>query len=253
MGVRISSTSDTGNQIAFGGAANFSGQSPFTLRLIMRINADPSGADRFFGKGSATFGTEAASADPNTANVLWFISSSNVGDISSAIGANGEWADYTLSYDNAVDAQYGLYLAVNGQLVLTVAAPLAACDTNASAFTIGAIDGAGSGGAPIDVAEFEWMDTPLGTSQLLSLYNGGVFNRLQDIGQSPSHYYAMLPESSPTDVQDAIGAIDGVGTGTTSTTHPTMLYLQPQGGGPRSQRYAKTRGLSIPRLRRVAR
>jgi len=254
MGIRIGTTSLNNNKIVFGeGGAPFSFASPGTMRIIMRLNDTLNVDDFFWSANSNSWSFKVQTAATRAGYLRWPQGGGGFNS-TSPIAAVGEWADYVISYDTAVDRQYSLYVSCNGSLLFSTTDPLDPPDNgNDPAFSIGTPNDQSDVGGPIDVAEFEWLDSPLGTGQLASLYNGGIFKRFQDISLSPSHYWAMLPESSPTDVQDTIGDIDGVGTGTTSTTHPTMFYLQQDGGGPRSQRAAKMRGLSIPRLRRVAR
>lgn len=266
MALKISDTASSANYIRFGGAANtapFNMQAAGSFSLIFKFNATPANNNRIVCKNISAAGTQSWGVGySNITGSLYLTWYQPANSTVTSVGAKSTdtWYQMVGSFDPAASAgnKFRLYLnseeLADGSFVPLGTAVTSAPQTNSVAFAIGKDQQTGTNGAPIDVAEFEWTSTPVTPGNAIAMYNGGLFKRFVDIGITQSNYWPMTDTAATTTIDDTVGSLDGTGSGiTAAASHPPMWYLQPEGGGFRYQRAAKMRGLSIPRLRRVAR
>jgi len=265
VALKVSDTASSPNFISFGGSANtapFNMAAECTFVLIYKLNATPANANRIVVKNTSAAGTRSWSVNISAAmtqSLVWY-QPTVLTEAASMAKTTGDWYQLVVSFDPAASATNLLRMYTNAEVQVTsLDVPLGfgvtgVPQTNTVAFAIGKDQQTGNNGAPIDVAEFEWCDNAISAAQAIELYNGGTFKRLQDIGETSTHYYPMTDTAATTTIEDMIGSLDGTGSGITAApSHPPMWYLQPSGEGPRGQRTGRSRGLSLPRLRTMGR
>jgi hypothetical protein len=239
MALKISDTASTPNYISFGDVPPFDAAAAFSLSIIFKTNTAPGANNRLFSKNVSAAGTRSWGVYVGEAvmTLLWYESTATVGDSSVPTQTVGTWYQFVMSFDPTAAAGDKMRIYSNGVVLVDAGAnPIGdgvttTPDDNAVAFAIGKDQQTGNNGAPIDVAEFEWMDSAIVSADATAMYNGGVFKRLQDVGKSVSHYWPMTDTSATTTIEDTVGALDGTGSGiTAAASHPTMWYQQSSGG-----------------------